>query len=170
MPLYLLQMAIFDTSIIVRRPVQETFAFVSDFRNAEKWDPRTYAVEKTTPGDIGAGTRFVLTGGALTKRFIRALRIPPRIAGSPLPYDVVSFDPPRGFVLEGETPVFWYRDRLEFSEAGDGTTRLRYHAELRFKGILMIGEPFLRLLFNRIGIDATKDLAAVVEADVPSPT
>ena len=36
-----------ETILTIPRPIEETFAFVSDFRNAAKWDPRTYAAEKT---------------------------------------------------------------------------------------------------------------------------
>ena len=52
-----------DHSDVNRRFVEELFAFVSDFRNAAAWDPRTYAVEKATEGPTGIGPRFMLTGG-----------------------------------------------------------------------------------------------------------
>jgi hypothetical protein len=81
----------------------------------------------------------------------------------PLPYDVVEFERPRRFVLEGESPLFRYRDELEFEPEADGTL-LRYFAELRLKGILAVGEPVLRLLFGIIGRGATRHLAAAVHA------
>ena len=138
-----------------------TFAFVSDFRNAERWDPRTYAVEKATEGPIGIGTRFILTGGMLREDLVKRLRIPRSMAGMALPYDVVEFDSPNEFVLEGESRLVRYRDHLEFSADG-GNTRLRYFAELSLKGPLAIGEPLLRMMFKRIGDDATRDLPATV--------
>jgi hypothetical protein len=151
----------YQTTLIVPCSLPETFAFVSDFRNAAKWDPRTYSVEKTTAGPIGVGTRFVLTGGILREEWVERLRIPRRLAGMALPYDVVEFDAPRGFVLAGESRTMRWRDHLQFS-AADDTTRVRYAAELEFKGVLRIGEPFLARMFQRIGDDATADLPARV--------
>lgn len=68
-------MATNETILIISRSVEETFAFVSDFRNAALWDPRTYAVEKTTDGPIGVGTRFMLTGGMLREEVVRRLML-----------------------------------------------------------------------------------------------
>ena len=154
-------MATYETILTVPRSVEETFAFVSDFRHAVHWDPRTYAVEKTTQGPIGVGTRFMLTGGMMREDLVRRLRIPRSLAGMPLPYDVVKFDPPKEFILKGESRLFRYCDHLEFSHDGNGTL-LRYFAELEMKGALVVSEPLLRRLFKRIGDEATRDLPATV--------
>jgi dehydrogenase/reductase SDR family member 12 len=154
-------MAYFETSLLVPRPVETTFGFVSDFRNAVHWDPRTYAAQQATPGPIGLGTRFVLTGGLLPEAILIRLRIRPSLMGMRLPYDVVEFTPPVAFVLAGETRTLRYRDRLEFSTDGDGT-RLRYVAELSLKGMLAVGEPVLRIMFARIGRDATRSLSDTI--------
>jgi dehydrogenase/reductase SDR family protein 12 len=153
--------ASYTTTLTIHRPIARTFGFVSDFRNAAKWDPRTYAVEKTTDGPIGVGTRFVLTGGMMTKSAVQRLHLPESVAGMPLPYDVVAFDAPNEFVLEGETGMFVYSDRLEFSADGDDTI-LRYFAELKLKRLSSVGEPLLRKMFQRIGDGATAGLPAAV--------
>ncbi len=154
-------MATYETILTVPQSVAKTFAFVSDFRNAVLWDPRTYAAEKTTDGPIGVGTRFMLTGGMLTEDLVQRLHIPESVAGMPLPYDVTEFDTPHEFVLEGESRIVRYRDHLEFFPDGDGT-RLRYAAELELKGPFAFMDPLLRLMFKRIGDDATRDLPAAV--------
>lgn len=156
-------MAIYETVLLVPRPVETTFAFVSDFRNAVRWDPRTYAAEKVTDGPIGVGTRFVLTGGALREEVLQRLRLPARRIGMALPYDVVTFDPPHGFVLHGESSVFRYDDHLDFSD-DDGSTRLRYRATLELRGRLAAADGLLQRLFTRIGDDATRGLPAAVAA------
>jgi hypothetical protein len=46
-------------------PIEVTFAFVSDFRNAVTREPRTYSADKTTEGPIGVGTQFMLTEGMM---------------------------------------------------------------------------------------------------------
>ena len=79
--------------------------------------------------------------------------------------DIVEFDPPNEFVLEGETRVFRYCDHLEFSTEGEGT-RLRYYAELGLKGPLSIVEALLQRTFTRIGDDATQGLPDAAVAGV----
>ncbi len=97
----------------------------------------------------------------LKEEWVRRLRIPMRLAGMALPYDVVELDPPNGFVLEGETRVFRYRDEISFTDEGD-VTNVRYWARLEFKGVLRFFDFMLRPMFRRIGDDATQDLPEVV--------
>lgn len=147
-------MAKYRTSLIIHRPLADTFAFISDFSNAASWDPQTKSSRKVTQGDIGVGTKFILVGGAVGLNF-------------DLPYEIVSYDPPNQFVLEGETSVFRYRDVIDFVAVG-ADTRVTYDAELCFRGLLRVGNPFMRLMFQRIGDSATRGMPAAVEAGVPA--
>ncbi|MBA3459602.1 MAG: SRPBCC family protein [Deltaproteobacteria bacterium] len=160
-------MAKYLTTLLVKRPIEETFAFVSNFHNAATWDPRTYSAEKYTPGPVGLGTIFILRGGMLPKGTLPSFT--DRFVAQPLPYEIKVFTPPRRFVLVGQTPQFDYRDDLDFTAEGDHT-RLQYAATLSFRGIFRLGEPVLRLLFQRIGDDATRHLARAVEAATPART
>lgn len=147
--------------MLIPRPLEVTFAFVSSFHNAATWDPRTYSAYVKTEGEIGVGTRFVLTGGLLKGATVTRLHLPHWLAGMPLPYDVVEFNPPFEFVLHGESTVVSYRDRLTFSDQ-DGSTQLVYRAELRLKGPLAVFDRLLQLMFKRIGDDATAGLVKAV--------
>jgi dehydrogenase/reductase SDR family protein 12 len=152
-------MATYEKTMDIPLPVADTFAYVSDFRNAAQWDPRTYSAEKTTPGPIGVGTRFTLAGGLVPEDVLQRLRIPTSIAGMRLPYDIVEFSAPEQFVLVGESGMVRYRDVLDFSPNADGSgTQLRYFAELELKGRLGILDPRLQRMFQRIGDDATRDI------------
>ena len=154
-------MAVYEISLLVPAPVDHAFDFVSEFSNAAHWDPRTYAAEKTTEGAVGVGTVFTLTGGLLKESWVTRLRIPRRIAGMPLPYEVESFDPNRSFVLVGQTWLVRYRDVITFDDLGD-QTRVHYWASLELRGLLRLLDPILRPMFKRIGDDATRDLPATV--------
>jgi hypothetical protein len=155
-------MAKYRTTFYVPRPVEATFAFISDFRNAGKWDPRTYAVEKITPGPVGTGTKFVLTGGMLPKTGLLASLVPrPLLRGMPLEYEVVTYEPSRTLVLEGQTPLLTYEDRIDFVPEGTGTS-VTYSARLDLRGIFGAGDLLLRILFKRIGDDATRDIPAII--------
>jgi hypothetical protein len=155
-------MAKYETTLYIPSSLEASFAFISDFRNAVRWDPRTYAVEKITPGPIGVGTTFLLTGGMLPKTGALADLLPSIfLRGMPLAYEVVSYEPPTKLVLKGQTAAFSYEDRIEFAAEGKGTS-VKYSARLDFRGVLGVGEPFLRLLFKKIGDDATQDIPTVV--------
>ena len=159
-------MATFHTSLWIPRAPGDVFSFVSDFRNAPRWDPRTYSAVMVTDEPIGIGTRFELQGGLLTKSVHSEL--PAILRGNEtLPYEIVEFDPPRLVAFRGETKTTQYHDRIQISEERDGT-RLVYDAELTLRGLLEIGEPAFQLLFERIGRDATEPIPAAVIQAVPS--
>jgi hypothetical protein len=159
--------ATFETSLLIRRPLAPTFDFVTDFRNAPRWDPRTYDANKVTPGPVGAGTRFLLLGGMFSRETLDRLRVPDWLRPTTeLPYEVVSFVAPSEMVVRGETRTLRYEDRLTFSEEAGGT-RLHYWATMELKGVLAVGEPIFQPIFRAIGADATRGMPAAVEAAVP---
>jgi Polyketide cyclase / dehydrase and lipid transport len=158
----------FETSLVIARPLAATFAFVTDFRNAARWDPRTYDARKVSDGDIGLHTRFVLRGGPITKATLDRFHVPEALRDArELPYEVVTFVPGAEMVARGETATMRYEDHLTFTAEGDAT-RLRYVATMELKGVLEIGEPILGPLFHAIGDDATRGIPGAVEAAVPA--
>lgn len=157
----------FETSLVIARPLAATFAFVTDFRNAPAWDPRTYEASKLTPGHIGLGTRFLLLGGLISKATLDRLHVPDWLRQtSELGYEVVSFVPRREMVVRGETSMLRYEDHLVFSAEGDAT-RLHYLATMELAGPLDLADPILAPIFDAIGGDATRGMPAAVEAAVP---
>ena len=160
-------MATFHTSLWIPRAPADVFAFVSDFRNAPRWDPRTYSAAMVTDAPIRLGTRFELQGGLLTKSVHNEL--PAFLRGNEtLPYDIVEFDPPRVVAFSGETRTTRYHDRIQLSDE-DGGTRLTYDAELTLTGPLGITDPVFQVLFEKIGRDATDPIPAVVVEALPDP-
>ena len=153
--------ATYKTTLTIPRPIDEAFAFVSDFRNAANWDPRTYSAEKTADGPIGVGTRFMLTGGMMPASLVKRLHLPESVAGMALPYDVVAFDAPNEFTLEGESRMLRWCDHLKFTSEGD-STRLTYFAELEMKRFSAAGDALLTRMFRRIGDGATADIPEAV--------
>ena len=48
----------FSNQVVVERPIDEVFDFVSQFENVPKWNYFVFDVSKTTDGPIGVGTTF----------------------------------------------------------------------------------------------------------------
>lgn len=159
----------FETSLVIPRPRDATFAFVTDLSNAARWDPRTYQARKLTPGPVGLGTKFQLQGGLISKHTLDRFHVPELLRlDTELDYEVVSFVPRSEMVVRGETGHLRYEDHLVFSDEGDAT-RLRYLATMELKGVLAIGDVVLRPIFDAIGADATRGIADAVVAGVPAP-
>jgi polyketide cyclase/dehydrase/lipid transport protein len=160
-------MATFHTSLWIPRPAADVFAFVSDFRHAPRWDPRTYSATMVTAEPVGLGSQFELQGGLLTKSVHDEL--PAMLRGNEtLPYEIVEFDPPRVVAFRGETRTTQYHDRIQLFEQPGGT-QLVYDAELVLKGVLELGAAAFQLLFDKIGRDATEPIPGVVTAALPGP-
>ena len=152
-------MAHYLTTLDIARSASDTFAFISDFRHAPRWDPQTLQAHKVSDGPIGLGTRYLLIGEFMWRKLI-------------LPYEIVGYRPPGDgapgeLVLVGETSTISYCDRIEFAEAGADRTRLTYDAQLDFKGIFRVGELALRQVFQYIGDKATRGMPQAVANGVP---
>ena len=124
-----------------RQKPEVAFDFISDFRHASLWDPRTQSVRKLTDGPIGLGTRFLL----------RAKLGPFELD---FPYEIVAFQRPHEVVFAGRTNFFSYRERVTFAPEGTGTA-LEWAAQMKLGSILWLGNPILSLMYQRIGDDAT---------------
>jgi uncharacterized membrane protein len=48
----------FRNQVVVERPIDEVFGFVSDFENVPKWNYYVLDVSKTSDGPTGVGTTF----------------------------------------------------------------------------------------------------------------
>ena len=69
-------------------------------------------------------------------------------------------------VFAGRTQFFEYRERVTFAPDGTGTT-IEWDAAMDLRSLLALGNPFLSLLYQRIGDDATSGIARVLE-DAPA--
>jgi uncharacterized protein YndB with AHSA1/START domain len=61
----------FEATVVIDRPIEEVFAFLSDGTNDPKFSPRVLEIEKATDGPPGVGTVFKSTvkdAGLKTKR------------------------------------------------------------------------------------------------------
>lgn len=133
----------------IRRSVEDTFAFISDLRNAPAWDFQTVDAYQTSDGPVGTGTRFRLVSNVLGYRL-------------DLPYEILRYDPPRMLVIAGETAMLRYSDRITFAPQGS-ETRLTYETQLDLKGVLRLANPLLSLTFRWIGDAATRHMSETVE-------
>ena len=95
-------------TVEVPRPVEDVFAYVSNFGNAAQWDPGVAASTKTSPGRVGVGTAFDLR-----------VRFGPR--SIPMAYVIRVYAPPTRVVLEGTGDSVHALDDIAFAATPRGT-------------------------------------------------
>jgi uncharacterized protein YndB with AHSA1/START domain len=98
-------MARIETSVVIERPQQEVFEYLTDLRNAKEWS--TEVVDVSYDGELKEGST-----GADTRKVGRKEIV--------MPWRVTSFDPPSQMVVEYERP-FPITARFSFTESGSGT-------------------------------------------------
>ena len=130
-------MAHYNASVDTPRPLEEVFAYLSDFSTTAEWDPGVVEAERLTEPPIREGSEFRLLARFLGRE-------------TPLTYRVVEFDPPKAVTVRGENASVVSLDRMTFEPAGEGTL-ITYDAELSLKGPMKLADPLLGLAFKRVG-------------------
>ena len=133
-------------------PVEEAFALIADFANAQHWDPGVATSERLEPGPVGLGARYQL-----------GVRMRGGVA--PMEYRITTFEPSRRVVLTGTGSNVYAVDEIRFAPAGDGT-RIDYTADIRLGGWMRLAEPFAGGAFRKIARDALDGMQRFLEEQV----
>ena len=143
-------MARYEAQIESPRAQQDVFAYLSDFSTTEEWDPGVAEAQRLDEGPIAVGSRFNVVADFMGRK-------------TPLVYAVVAYDAPHSITLRGENATVVSLDTIAFQPTAGGGTRVSYDADLTLKGPLRLGDPLLRLVFNRIGDRAVAGLRAALD-------
>lgn len=131
----------------VDTPLEEAFAFTSDFSNIDAWDPGVAISKKIGDDPVGVGTRY-----ELEVRFGRST--------IPMTYEITEYAAPNRVVLVGRGDKLEAVDEIEFSSQ-DNMTRVDYRADLEFKGLVRYAVPLLSPMLRKVG---TRALDGLVDA------
>jgi dehydrogenase/reductase SDR family member 12 len=142
-------------TIEVARPIDEVFAYVSDFGNAAQWDSGVAESRKAGAGPVGVGTTFKLR-----------VRFGPR--SIPMDYAIRELDRPRRVLLEGKSDSVHALDDIGFVATPRGT-RITYTAEISLFGVLRAIEPFLKGALDRVGKNAVRGLQSALSGESSPP-
>jgi carbon monoxide dehydrogenase subunit G len=119
-------MASFENTMIIKRPVDEVFAFLADFENVPKWNYAIVETRKISPGPVGVGTTYRQTRS-----------VPSR---SEEDFEVTVCEPVSQLVIQGQIGPF--RARISYLlEPTDSGTRLRNAVDLGSSGPLTLVAP-----------------------------
>ncbi|HUX03404.1 MAG TPA: SRPBCC family protein [Acidimicrobiales bacterium] len=124
--------------------IDRAFSYMSDFANAQEWDPGVLEARQVGGGPIGIGTEFDLVVKFGGRR--REMR-----------YRLRDFEPTHRIVFESSTKVLRSVDSLTF-ESRPGGCEMTYDADLRFNGVAALANPLLAMFFRRVGERARDSL------------
>jgi carbon monoxide dehydrogenase subunit G len=138
-----------ERTFTVERAPGDTFAFLSDFSNAEQWDPGTVSCERLDDGPLVVGSRFHNVSEFRGRR-------------TELAYRIVRTEPTSRLTFEGVNKTVTSTDDMRFEPAGTGT-RITYQATLHFNGLAKLAEPFLKRGFEKLADETEAQMRATLD-------
>lgn len=133
-------MAVLRERIETTLAIEDAFAFVGDFANAQRWDPGVASSIRVDPGPVRVGATYRL-----------GVRVGGRV--SPMTYTVTALEAPRRVVLEGAGAGVKAIDDIRFTATAFGTT-IDYTADIRLTGIRRLLAPLAGGAFRKIAENA----------------
>ena len=112
-------MATFENTVMIRRPIEDVFAFLADFENIPKWNYAIADARKISEGPVGVGTIY---------QQVRS--VPSR---SEERFEVTAYNPPRQLEIRGQLGPFPSRLSYDLAATPEGT-RVTNSVELELRG------------------------------------
>jgi carbon monoxide dehydrogenase subunit G len=123
-------------TVVVSKPLQAVFDYLSDFTTTTDWDPGT-VITMREHGNGGVGTTYLNTS-----RFLgRTTR---------LTYVVEELADQQLIQLRGQNKTVTAVDTMTFRPVPSGT-EVTYTAEFTFNGLSRLSAPLLKPAFERLG-------------------
>jgi NAD(P)-dependent dehydrogenase (short-subunit alcohol dehydrogenase family) len=146
-------MTVLHETVEVNRPVEEVFAYVSDFTTTAEWDATAISARKLTAGAIGVGTQFevicALPVGSVTLLYtVRKLR------------DNACIE------LSGQSAFFDVYDTITLRSTKTGT-HIDYSAEFTFKPLVATVATLARKGMEQMGRESVAGLGEALQDNFP---
>lgn len=139
-----------ETTVVISRPSEDVFAFISNFENNPRWQSGMQIASFTSEGSLRIGSTYVQVAKFLGRRIESA-------------FEVIDYQPNRlvkATSTSGSFPITFTRI-VEPSEGGAKVTAI---IEGDPKGFFKLAEPFLgRLVQRTVDADYAR-LKALLEA------
>ncbi len=145
-------MAHYRTSIQSSKSADEAFAYLSDLRKFDEWDPGTVSAVQVVGSEPGLGAEYDLS-------------VKGPVGNLAFRYVTTEFDQPRRFVVKGTNRFFTSIDTITVESSGSGSI-VGYHAELLLNGPLSIFDTLLGKGFQGPGDKAAAGLERVLDGTV----
>lgn len=137
-------------SFTVEKDQPTVLSFLSDFANAEQWDPGTQTCTRADSGPIRVGARWRNVSSFLGRT-------------ATLDYSLERMDADY-LVFQGRNDSAHSVDDLRVTDTGDGRTRIVYDATISLTGRARLVDPLLALPMKRIADTTVEQMKDVLDA------
>lgn len=137
-----------ERTFTVAKPPQFVVDYLKDFGHAADWDPGTRSCDRLDAGPVVEGSTWrnvSVFKGRTTE----------------LTYRLARLEPAR-LTFVGENKTATTTDDLTVRPV-EGGTSITYHAEIDFRGLVALAEPFLRGEFERLGDRIVESMPRAIE-------
>jgi uncharacterized protein YndB with AHSA1/START domain len=143
-----------DESVVIDRPAEDVFAYVSDGTNAPRWQRGLREVRRTTEGPIGVGTRHTVERDFMGRRLTLTNEFTRYERSTLVAFEWTGTVPGQAsYIVE---PV------------GMARTRLTSRVEMRPSGLLRLAEPLIVAGLTRDVKGNLVTLKRLLEGTVPT--
>jgi hypothetical protein len=149
-------MARIDGYIVIAAPIEKVFDVVADERNEPRYNPRIASAEKTTPGPVGRGTRFIAQPKGMGAKGAMAM-------------EVVDYDRPHRLATSVRSSYMDIDGTLTFAQV-EGGTRMRWSWDMRLRGALRVLAPLMHAIGPRWEYRNWAGLKQFMEGAAPDGT
>ena len=140
-----------EHSVVINRPVQEVFAFISNFENNAQWQSGVLEVHKTSQGTVGVGS----TGTEVLQFMGRRMEIT---------FEVTEYEENTKFgfkITSGPMPM----KGTETFESVEGGTRVNLALQGEASGMFSLAGPMIGGIVRRLVEADCSSVKALLEAE-----
>ena len=123
-------------SVVIERPPEEVFAYVSDLQNIPEWGALSGEMRKETEGPPEVDARYTADLTFLGRRLM-------------IPYEVSAYEPPRLFVFRSLGGPLHDEYTYTFEEEPGGGTRFSMAIEMQPDGFFRVTGPLIEKMTQR---------------------
>jgi uncharacterized protein YndB with AHSA1/START domain len=147
-----------EQSVVIDKPVEQVWSFLTDFQNTPKWDIGVLETRQTSEGPAGLGTTFENIGPFLGRSAVRE-------------YKVTEYEPNRRVTVKLITPAKFVKQAevsYTFEPVKNGT-KLSFTGGIEFGGFFKLIQPILLQRAKKDGQGDLENLKRLMEVQTDDP-
>jgi uncharacterized protein YndB with AHSA1/START domain len=145
-----IEMTRIEQSVVIKRPIEEVFAFATDYDTHLQWQSGVLEANITSPGPLGVGSQYTYVMQLLGQKMDTA-------------GEITEHDAPKTHGWKATSGPFPFSGRFTF-DVVEGGTKVTLSAEGEFAGFVKLAEPLAMTMLRRQLGTSLSNLKDLLEA------
>ena len=141
-----------EKSIIINRPIEEVFAYVSDLQNGPEWQTELVEARRITDGPLSIGTQFTSVRKFMGRRLESGI-------------EFTAYEPNKKIAFKSISGSSPFEQSFLFESTAEGT-KLTSRLDLQTTGLMGLAEPLIASGVRKEMDTAFGDLKNLIESRV----